>query len=591
MPVHQRRQQLLGEARTLLFKEGLVSVGKYYDGKLDMDVLRDIFDDLEAWPSGTLPPEALLPFDVTQGERKACDAIEHISLIFGGLHTVLTSEDPPNLQPLMDKCLEVLYERWEDIRKWMMHCARRMSHARSVAHVHWENVMMYCTATIGFIAFDPEKNRFKQEIAAMSSTIDVVLRFLRVVDPRTGRPLALAPNSNIRNCYEAHGRDLRLGAQRLHAGQANGPEGQLRAQGNNLSVRRPFRRLHPSVVDAAIRLLVWLATWPSLAPHAIEGLFGKGIIPVILLTLGMENFVFLQLQQVEGCSYRLLPFLTDSRTYFAAKDGGSNTVAFLDKNSRSDMHPDLQRVYDEYILAFRCCREAFEDRKHPVQICHNLKHQPPQDDSAYDAAIDIKTCSGCRVAYYCSKACQEEDWTNFHSKECSQLSKTDQARPSARIEREKLTLLEVLANRFLPSLPNIIANQPTDTDGYSKVHVFDLAGPLFRTTDKHKFAQYKSMTLGTYFKTYETVVKDNVKGRIRQCAVDVKTNPKGTTLVAGTFVTQRAIVSICAKMHYDAARAVGERSGLGLVAAAVDDSDFSTVDSDADTYDAVPMHT
>ncbi|KAF8878364.1 hypothetical protein CPB84DRAFT_1688354, partial [Gymnopilus junonius] len=35
-----------------------------------------------------------------------------------------------------------------------------------------------------------------------------------------------------------------------------------------------------------------------------------------------------------------------------------------------------------------------------------------------DAQSDLKVCSGCKVAKYCSKQCQKEDWKN-HKKECT----------------------------------------------------------------------------------------------------------------------------------------------------------------------------
>ena len=37
-----------------------------------------------------------------------------------------------------------------------------------------------------------------------------------------------------------------------------------------------------------------------------------------------------------------------------------------------------------------------------------------------------KVCSKCHAVAYCSAACQEVDWTHFHAKECSALSRVYQ---------------------------------------------------------------------------------------------------------------------------------------------------------------------
>lgn len=131
-----------------------------------------------------------------------------------------------------------------------------------------------------------------------------------------------------------------------------------------------------------------------------------------------------------------------------------------------------------------------------------------------------------------------------------------------RIEREKLVFLQVLANRFLPPLPDIVAREKgssNDGDTTAKVHVFDLAGKLFRQNKTPKLMEYGSMTLPAYFNKYAFVIGDRTQARLGTCAVDVEADPGSAVLVAGTFLGQLMIICICAKMQYDPAAAVGER--------------------------------
>lgn len=43
----------------------------------------------------------------------------------------------------------------------------------------------------------------------------------------------------------------------------------------------------------------------------------------------------------------------------------------------------------------------------------------------------LKRCSGCKVLYYCSTACQNRHWKDFHSRECKSLKKLPDVPPTA----------------------------------------------------------------------------------------------------------------------------------------------------------------
>ena len=139
-----------------------------------------------------------------------------------------------------------------------------------------------------------------------------------------------------------------------------------------------------------------------------------------------------------------------------------------------------------------------------------------------------------------------------------------------RLERDRLMILEVLANRFLPPLADIVrrewGNSPQDADSIRKtyVHTFDLTGGLYRRVSKgegspSKFVEYQSMTLPSYFQQYDDVLGDRTRARLSRCAEDVRRNPGSTLLVAGAFSAHKICMCICAKMVYHPDYEVGER--------------------------------
>ncbi|KAJ3538195.1 hypothetical protein NMY22_g5269 [Coprinellus aureogranulatus] len=324
-------------------------------------------------------------------------------------------------------------------------------------------------------------------------------------------------------------------------------------------------------LDAGINSLVTVAISHSIVPRALDGLLEGGIISCILRSLPYANMDDPRSQGLKGPAWRLLPFLTDSRFYNAAKTGGGapDLLKELGDTPRSKI---VESIYNSYSLVLRLGKIAFGETRDAVQMCYSLKHQLPAERSVDLAAL--KTCSTCHAAYYCSRECQKEDWSTFHSVECIRAltrwrPNLKDAGMTERIERDKLAFIEVLANRFLPPLPDIIAREKSSNNANSqpgknvndrvRVHIFDLAGKLFRESKSLKLMEYECTTLSAYFKKHEHVIGDRTQARLGQAAKDVELDPESGVLVAGTFTGHHIIVCICAKMQYNPKGAVGER--------------------------------
>ncbi|TEB27603.1 hypothetical protein FA13DRAFT_1736458 [Coprinellus micaceus] len=107
---------------------------------------------------------------------------------------------------------------------------------------------------------------------------------------------------------------------------------------------------------------------------------------------------------------------------------------------------------------------AVRRRKREVRVCGNWKHVPPKARGLFQKAPEVKyrTCSGCHILTYCSDKCQQEDWVEFHHRECGTASKWYQDRKavgcwtSLSTRRDQLLYLEDLANEILPPLPALL---------------------------------------------------------------------------------------------------------------------------------------
>ena len=67
------------------------------------------------------------------------------------------------------------------------------------------------------------------------------------------------------------------------------------------------------------------------------------------------------------------------------------------------------------------------------QRCHGCGIMQPSDrqPDGLLAPRDLKSCSGCKVATYCSLACQKKHWKARHKAECAQLKRRRQQPPAS----------------------------------------------------------------------------------------------------------------------------------------------------------------
>ena len=72
---------------------------------------------------------------------------------------------------------------------------------------------------------------------------------------------------------------------------------------------------------------------------------------------------------------------------------------FLNMHHPSENHIGLQY----YKTGLRCFTMLAERRKKECKVCSIVK--------------EVKSCSGCKRVYYCSRACQRKDWS-AHKLEC-----------------------------------------------------------------------------------------------------------------------------------------------------------------------------
>ncbi|KAJ3524353.1 hypothetical protein NMY22_g11035 [Coprinellus aureogranulatus] len=114
-------------------------------------------------------------------------------------------------------------------------------------------------------------------------------------------------------------------------------------------------------------------------------------------------------------------------------------------------------------------------------------HATPKAPGLFQKAPEIKyqTCAGCHILTYCSEKCQQEDWVEFHHRECTTFSKWYQDRKasgcwtSLSTRRDQLLYLEDLANEILPPLP---AHNPVHSKAGVKQLMSAQDYALFNTT-------------------------------------------------------------------------------------------------------------
>ncbi|KAJ2920047.1 hypothetical protein MD484_g270, partial [Candolleomyces efflorescens] len=109
----------------------------------------------------------------------------------------------------------------------------------------------------------------------------------------------------------------------------------------------------------------------------------------------------------------------------------------------------------------------------------------------------LKTCSSCRSVVYCSAACQEKDWTQFHKLECprrtqvykDQLAKKTWA--SREMRRDRLSYIDLLLNSLLDASASQAAQLSLEP---THILTFDLCTSVGVGIAKLSFEDWKRST-------------------------------------------------------------------------------------------------
>ncbi|KAJ3531031.1 hypothetical protein NMY22_g8323 [Coprinellus aureogranulatus] len=178
----------------------------------------------------------------------------------------------------------------------------------------------------------------------------------------------------------------------------------------------------------------------------------------------------------------------------------------------------------------------------------------------------MRTCGNCHSVYYCSRACQEEDWYAYHSSECASNTESgSHPLPSFRRRIDQLTHIEALANALLPPLPELNLREikqgtsdPSSPDPRLEFQRYrpdsslayydcsDLAENQFYDFSGRLSLIYRDRTCWTY-------INGASEPRVQACVRDMENDPDSILLMEGVcaFNLQK-IAFVLTKMKYNA---------------------------------------
>ncbi|TEB28086.1 hypothetical protein FA13DRAFT_1816049 [Coprinellus micaceus] len=163
-----------------------------------------------------------------------------------------------------------------------------------------------------------------------------------------------------------------------------------------------------------------------------------------------------------------------------------------------------------------------------MRLCCSFKHQDPF--VPYEETTRAKICSGCRSAFYCSEACQEEDWIVFHSQECPHAAcrqiRLGLLGVSERYRRNKLAFLVGVAALTLPQLPKLRA-QDRDTTSFAERTEGDLPVVVFHASRdafllERRFDVWFIQTVSSFLSSYQEGLGVQAHARAMKFAKDMK---------------------------------------------------------------------
>ncbi|KAF5331366.1 hypothetical protein D9611_011894 [Ephemerocybe angulata] len=187
----------------------------------------------------------------------------------------------------------------------------------------------------------------------------------------------------------------------------------------------------------------------------------SGIIPLVLTAISLLP---------AGCGYThttanaplrfMLPYLYTSSVAKALveSEGVSllnaattidNNAGFLDERICTQLKNSVDHFPAVYLDQY--------GQEFQTEACSNEKHWETTRSLPNSSRSKPKCCSTCRVVMYCSEACQREDWSSFHARECRHLYRwyldlTAQQKTalSLKTRHDQLRYIEYLVNADLP---------------------------------------------------------------------------------------------------------------------------------------------
>ncbi|KAJ3538197.1 hypothetical protein NMY22_g5270 [Coprinellus aureogranulatus] len=501
----------------------------------------------------------------------------------------------PEAMAFINRCLEMLLERWSEITRWIIFLIQDSPQSSLTA----EPVMTRCLGIVQQTIMAADDNTYKAQIVASPCTIDVVIQFLCLKNPLTGRPLRV-PRRRSEPCFisgllstTVTGSDAGYSSMALRLAsldrqtttdlvkcileriQSLSPSGianvaTVPTAFSDLPILLTILRVLPhsqakrqfaqcSILSEAARVVGCLAN--EAIQRREKAQKGKYISLVGSSTEHCDSFRLLQTTirkdrplhrdnlPLENSARDLLYWLTDSKVFQAAKKGGLCMDLFNELRA-IPRSPAVKVFHDAYASALQCCERIFESRKAiTVRLCCNVKHQSPIQEHEDPTGF------------------KREDWQLFHSKECSEASHSRmelrQAGFTERYRRDKTVFLVGLANLYFPDMTTLrredrlgrhpgLMNRP-DID--PPLISFDLTGTALLM--KNQFTSYAHETLATFFK--RCTFNSHDQERILHCAREMKRSPDTTLLVTGNFLDLQIHTSVCVQMQYSASSAPGKR--------------------------------
>ncbi|KAF6755093.1 hypothetical protein DFP72DRAFT_1169757 [Ephemerocybe angulata] len=318
------------------------------------------------------------------------------------------------------------------------------------------------------------------------------------------------------------------------------------------SIRDRFAE-DPSGIDGWSELskctiaLIKVATSLSSNPtNALKYLIRGGILPCIVGNVPRVESLLGPSEAVQTLEL-MLPYVYHSRVFWAMTKNDDH--ALFRRPIGDSLEADaIRRTIADWSERDTLAYAGKNVDGGPTMACSNIKHWDTSSHSVRQA-LTPKRCSRCRVAIYCSQACQEEDWNAYHSQDCRPLAQwysgleeiyTSLISFEARIDQ--LRHMELQANLHLPRPP--LSKIPTPgIPRVSSQALPDSSGEPY-TCHPGSMIAWWDVVLGTDVRlvplaSYQEAAWQSPDGkvdpRLTGCVKEMEADPGRSILMEGVF--------------------------------------------------------